>query len=106
MSLNERRFFCCRVYFLFSVVCGVDDSNFSQMAVWWFCDLHEKHLPFFWHDLMGCPGYKNKVSELELLSFMTKVNPDNGNETKSYISPWDIFKSDIFFLSKHIKVSK
>ena len=55
---------------------------------------------------MGCPGYKNKVSELELLSFMTKVNPDNGNETKSYISPWDIFKSDIFFLSKHIKVSK
>ena len=28
---------------------------------------------------------------------MTKVNPSNGNETKSDISSWDIFKSDIFF---------
>ena len=26
---------------------------------------------------------------------MTKVNPSNGNETKSYIFPWAIFKSDI-----------
>ena len=25
---------------------------------------------------------------------MTKVNPDNGNETKSDIFLWDIFKSD------------
>ena len=25
---------------------------------------------------------------------MTKVNPNNGNETKSDIFPWDIFKSD------------
>ena len=25
---------------------------------------------------------------------MTKVNPKNGNETKSDIFPWDIFKSD------------
>ena len=32
---------------------------------------------------------------------MTKVNPNNGNETKSDIFPWDIFKSDIIpFLSK------
>ena len=39
------------------------------------------------------------------LSFMTKVNPNNGNETKSGISPWDIFKSDtISFLPKNIKV--
>ena len=34
---------------------------------------------------------------------MTKVNPNNGNETKSNIFPWDIFKSDTIFLSKHIK---
>ena len=26
---------------------------------------------------------------------MTKVNPNNGNETKSDIFPWDIFKSDV-----------
>ena len=25
---------------------------------------------------------------------MTKVNPNNGNEIKSGIFPWDIFKSD------------
>ena len=28
---------------------------------------------------------------------MTKVNPDIGNETKSDVFPWDIFKSDIIF---------
>ena len=28
---------------------------------------------------------------------MTKVNPNNGNETKSDIFPWDIFKSDIIY---------
>ena len=28
---------------------------------------------------------------------MTKVRPNNGNETKSSIFPWDIFKSDIIF---------
>ena len=28
---------------------------------------------------------------------MTEVNPNNGNETKSDIFPWDIFKSDITF---------
>ena len=25
---------------------------------------------------------------------MTKVNPNNGNETKADIFPWDIFRSD------------
>ena len=36
---------------------------------------------------------------------MTKVNPRNGNETKSDIFPWDIFKSDnISLLSKINKV--
>ena len=29
-----------------------------------------------------------------ILSFMTKVNLNNGNETKLDIFPWDIFKSD------------
>ena len=33
---------------------------------------------------------------------MTKVNLNNGNETKSYISPWDIFKSDIIYLCQKI----
>ena len=28
---------------------------------------------------------------------MTKVNPNNGNDIKSDISSWDIFKSDIIF---------
>ena len=36
---------------------------------------------------------------------MTKVNPNNGNETKSDIFPCDIFKYDtISFLSKNVKV--
>ena len=36
---------------------------------------------------------------------MTKVNPNNRNETKSDIFPWDIFKFDsISFLLKYIKV--
>ena len=37
---------------------------------------------------------------------MTKLSPNNGNETKLDISmsPWDIFKSDIiFFISKILK---
>ena len=36
---------------------------------------------------------------------MIKENPHNGNETKSYISPRDIFKSGaIYFLSKNMKI--
>ena len=36
---------------------------------------------------------------------MTKVNPNNGNETKSGIFPLDVLKSDsISFLSKNVKV--
>ena len=36
---------------------------------------------------------------------MTKVNAFNGNETKSDIFPWDIFKSNTTsFLSKNIEV--
>ena len=30
----------------------------------------------------------------KFLSFVTNVNLNNGNETKSDIFPWDIFKSD------------
>ena len=44
-------------------------------------------------------------SKSKFLSFMTKVNPSNGNETKSDIFSWDIFKTDtLSFLSKNIKV--
>ena len=34
---------------------------------------------------------------------MTKVNPSNGNERKSDIFPWDIFKSEslYFFIKKY-----
>ena len=36
---------------------------------------------------------------------MTKVTPNNGNETKSDVYLWDIVKSDtISFLSKNMKV--
>ena len=36
---------------------------------------------------------------------MTKVNPNNGNKTKTGIFSWDIFKSDaISFFIKNIKV--
>ena len=33
---------------------------------------------------------------------MTKVNPNNGNETKLEIFPRDLFKSDIIFLCRKI----
>ena len=42
---------------------------------------------------------------MKFLSFITKVNPNNRNETKSDIFTWDRFKSDtISFLPKSIKV--
>ena len=34
---------------------------------------------------------------------MTKVNPNNVNETKSDIIPCGVFKSDVIFLSKILK---
>ena len=40
----------------------------------------------------------------KFLSFMTKVNPSNGNETKSDIILWDIFKFVmIIYWSKNTK---
>ena len=40
--------------------------------------------------------------KIKFLSFMTKVNPTDGNETKSDIFSWDIFKSDtISFIKKY-----
>ena len=41
----------------------------------------------------------------KFLSFMTEVDPNNGNETKPGIFLWDIFKSDViyFFVEKHFK---
>ena len=38
-----------------------------------------------------------KIWRLKYLSFMIKVNPQNGTETKSDIFLWDIFKSNIIF---------
>ena len=40
--------------------------------------------------------------KIEISHFMTKVDPNNGNETKSDILPWDIFKSDVIFFSQKI----
>ena len=40
----------------------------------------------------------------KFISFMTKVKPSNGNETKSDIFSWDIFKSNtISFYPKILK---
>ena len=38
---------------------------------------------------------------------MIRVNPNNGNETKSNISPWDVFKSDSIssFIKKYKRIS-
>ena len=42
----------------------------------------------------------------EDLSIITKVDPNNGNETKSKKFPWDIFKSDIsLFIKKRYSIS-
>ena len=35
--------------------------------------------------------------KIEYLSFFITLNPNDGNETKSGIFSWDIFKSDIIF---------
>ena len=40
------------------------------------------------------------------LSFMTKLNPSNGNETKSDIFLSNIFKSDIISFLTHRKILK
>ena len=46
------------------------------------------------------------MAKSKFLSFMTKVNPNNGKETKSDIFPWDAFKPDdiSFFSQKYFKV--
>ena len=60
------------------------------------------HHVFLYQEILK---YFNDFLKLNFLSFMTKVNPSNGNESKSDIFPWDIFKSDsMSFLSKNIKV--
>ena len=34
---------------------------------------------------------------------MTKMNPNNGNETKSDIFSWEIFKSDIILIDRKVR---
>ena len=43
------------------------------------------------------------TSKSKFLGFMFEVNPNNGNETKSGIVSWDIFKYDTisFFVKKY-----
>ena len=47
--------------------------------------------------------YFDRLLKSRSLSFMTRVNPNNGNETESDIFPWDIFKSDAisFFIKEY-----
>ena len=42
-----------------------------------------------------------KRSKSKFLRFMTKVNPEKGNETRHLT--WDMFKSDIFHWSQDTK---
>ena len=46
------------------------------------------------------------LSKSEFVSFMTKMNPNNGNKTKSDIFPWDIFKSGKSLAVKYLNISK
>ena len=41
--------------------------------------------------------YFNDFQNRNFSVLVTKVNPNNGNETKSNIFPWDKFKFDIIF---------
>ena len=43
-----------------------------------------------------------RFSKSGFISFMTKVNPNNRNETKSDIFPRDVLKSDIIFIGRKI----
>ena len=62
---------------------------------------HGTYSPYLFlsKNVMETPCFDKKVmvSKLKLLNSMTKVNPYNGNETKSDIFPWDILKTDIIF---------
>ena len=42
-------------------------------------------------------NFFDQISESKFLSFVTKVNSNNENETKPDIFSWDIFKTDIIF---------
>ena len=44
------------------------------------------------------------LSKSKFLGFVTQVNLNNRNDTKSDIFPWGIFETDISFLSKNIQV--
>ena len=58
MSLNERRFFRCRVYVQFWWFAVLVTLIFHE----WWCGgfvIYTKNIYLFWHDLMECPGYKH-----------------------------------------------
>ena len=42
--------------------------------------------------------------KIKIFQVLTKVNPNNENETEARNFSWDIFKSNALFLSKHMKV--
>ena len=60
---------------------------------------HSNLRPYFFYQNMV--KYFNDFQNKQFFSFMTKMNPNNGNEKKSDVFPWDIFKTDtISFLAK------
>ena len=81
------------------------NQNFSVLRLKWTQTMDMKqNQTFYYETYPNLVSYflskNNKVfqwlSKLKFLSFTTKVNPSNGNETKSGIFPSEIFKSTIF----------
>ena len=83
------------------------NRNFSDLWLKWIQTMEMKQNQSFFHG-----AYSNLTSyhflsknikvfqwflKSKYLSYMTKVNPNNGNETKSDIFKWDILKLDIIF---------
>ena len=83
----------------------LQNKYFPVLRIAWTQTMEMKQNQTFFHDTYSnlTPYHflsKNNevfqwLSKSKFLSFMNKVNPNNGNETKSDIFSCDIFKSDI-----------
>ena len=62
---------------------------------------------FFHGTYSNLTPYLFLSKNIKFLSFLTKVNANNGNKTNSDICPLDIFKSDTisFFIKKILSIS-
>ena len=62
-----------------------------------------------WHHLFLLKKYSiiSMTFKIKISQFLTTLNPNNRNETKSDIFSWEIFKSDIIFrCSQNTQISK